>query len=103
MVGESSPLLEEDSDDASCIMAFKLVVFSPTGTDLEKSLGIGSAEGAGDAWNVGPAYACTGALLDLTGVITLDVRYSGCRERFFRLLGVEVAPRPLVCGLLGVP
>jgi hypothetical protein len=28
-----------------------------SGTDLEKKLGIGKAEGAGDAWNVGPAYA----------------------------------------------
>jgi hypothetical protein len=25
------------------------------GTDFERNLGIGSAEGAGDAWNVGPA------------------------------------------------
>lgn len=28
-----------------------------SGTDLEKKLGIGSADGAGEAWNVGPAYA----------------------------------------------
>jgi hypothetical protein len=27
------------------------------GTDLDKNLGMGSAEGAGDAWKVGPAYA----------------------------------------------
>jgi hypothetical protein len=27
----------------------------PLGTDLEKNFGIGSEEGAGDAWNVGPA------------------------------------------------
>jgi hypothetical protein len=27
------------------------------GTDLDKNLGIGSADGAGDAWKVGPAYA----------------------------------------------
>jgi hypothetical protein len=27
------------------------------GTDLDKNLGIGRAEGAGEAWKVGPAYA----------------------------------------------
>lgn len=27
------------------------------GTDFERNLGIGRAEGAGEAWNVGPAYA----------------------------------------------
>jgi hypothetical protein len=27
------------------------------GTDLDRNLGMGSAEGAGDAWKVGPAYA----------------------------------------------
>jgi len=29
------------------------------GTDFEKNLGTGSEEGAGEAWNVGPAYACS--------------------------------------------
>jgi hypothetical protein len=27
------------------------------GTDLDRNLGTGSADGAGEAWNVGPAYA----------------------------------------------
>ena len=27
------------------------------GTDLERNFGMGRADGAGDAWNVGPAYA----------------------------------------------
>jgi len=92
-VGESSLLLDAESEEASCIIAFKLVVLSPVGTDFENILGIGSAEGAGDAWNRGPAYACTGGVLGLIGVIRLEVRCSGRGERLFRLLGVADPPR----------
>ena len=38
---------------------------APGGTIFEKNLGIGNDDGAGDAWKVGPAYAC------LAGVIVL--------------------------------
>ena len=55
MVGESSLLLDAESEDASCIIAVRLIVLSPVGTDFENILGMGSAEGAGDAWNLGPA------------------------------------------------
>jgi hypothetical protein len=32
-----------------------ILMLGDSGTDFEKKLGIGKADGAGDAWNVGPA------------------------------------------------
>lgn len=79
---ESSLSLDGGPSDGSCTVAFMLVVLPPTGTDVEKSLGIGRAEGAGDAWNVGPAYAWTGGvLLKSMGVVRLDAPCSGRRAR----------------------
>ena len=46
--GVSSPFMRADRDNPATF-----------GTDLEKNLGTGSEEGAGEAWNVGPAYACS--------------------------------------------
>lgn len=57
--GESS-LSEAVCDASCCIIAFRLIVLSTFGTDLEKNLGIGKDDAAGDAWNVGPAYALAG-------------------------------------------
>lgn len=49
------------------IIICKLV---PAGTDLEKNFGIGRADGAGEVWKVGPAYAFEGGVEDnLGGVI----------------------------------
>lgn len=47
------------------------------GTDLERNLGMGKAEGAGEAWNVGPAYApwlFNGVAAVRTAAVSVSVR-----------------------------
>ena len=56
------------STASCCIMTFRLDVLSTLGTDLDRNLGIGREEAAGDAWNVGPAYAFTGVTFGRFGV-----------------------------------
>jgi hypothetical protein len=75
MTGESSLLLEDDSESSVFIIAMAPVPFSANGRDREKNLGMGSDDGAGDAWNVGPAYAWVGGLFNLAGVIVLNCGY----------------------------
>ena len=61
-------MLDDPLEVSSFIIVFRLWVFPRLGTDLERSLGIGKAEAAGEAWNVGPAYACVGGLFSFIGV-----------------------------------
>jgi hypothetical protein len=48
------------------------------GTDLERNLGIGRADGAGEAWKVGPAYApwflAGVADIGFTGALSVSVK-----------------------------
>jgi hypothetical protein len=47
------------------------------GTDLERNLGIGSADGAGEAWKVGPAYApwfLAGVAEVVLGAVSVSVK-----------------------------
>lgn len=39
----------------SSALESEILMLGDSGTDLEKKLGIGKADGAGDAWKVGPA------------------------------------------------
>jgi hypothetical protein len=41
----------------SSVRESETLMLGDSGTDLEKKLGIGNADGAGEAWKVGPAYA----------------------------------------------
>jgi hypothetical protein len=51
------------------------------GTDFEKNLGTGREDGAGEWWNIGPAYALLGVGTDFVGVVVCALTSRSGEER----------------------
>lgn len=58
---------EVDAVAPPSIMVCRLFPAGVPGTDLEKNFGMGRADGAGELWKVGPAYAFDGGVEDILG------------------------------------